>query len=193
MANSPLLTCPFCNYEDTDADILLQHVNLIHPENEDAPYLVRYGHEQSQQVQPMEGAPDWVECTCGEFCLLTELQDHLDLHGTEETEIDNIDTLTEVVAPSTMEVGHTSSPSPQPPGLESLQDRFCISGRSCSSKSLITHSATHASTNYSEDLSNIKHLKRPSSVVSTRWTAFTKKPGRLGVSSISPLTCKCLT
>ena len=81
-------TCPFCSFEDPDSTLLLQHINLLHPEDENAPYLVaQEGQERQPEFVPPSTATtpdvDWVECDCGEFCLLVEYSDHLDLHEAE--------------------------------------------------------------------------------------------------------------
>ena len=83
------LTCPFCPFEDVDADFLFQHINVLHPEDQNA----AHGLDQARKARvaassATEGAvgSDWVECSCGEFCLLVEFADHLDLHDAELVE-----------------------------------------------------------------------------------------------------------
>ena len=88
----PLSNCPFCNFEDADADFTLQHVNLVHPENQDAPYIVRLG-QNATGLPPTnwEGSTDWVECPCGELCMLSDIQQHINFHEAEDTDFGDID------------------------------------------------------------------------------------------------------
>lgn len=93
MANAqPLSYCPFCSFEDVDADFTLQHINLVHPENEDAPYI---GKPRQEPTRPSptepEGSTDWIECPCGDFCMITEIQQHIDLHEAENTDFNDIE------------------------------------------------------------------------------------------------------
>ena len=180
------LTCPFCNFEDSDLEILLQHVNLIHPEDGDAPYLVKEGQEQPQQIQPMEGAHDWVECPCGEFCLLAEFQDHLDLHDAEDAELDDINTPAVDVAASTSSGVRASLSSMHPTTDDRSRDTPFTTGLSIPSKAF--HRERYESSRQSEEALPAKHVMRLSSASSTKTTAARKQPlkaARLGVGSVS--------
>lgn len=90
MKTSDLLGCPFCDFTDHDHLFLLQHVETIHPEGgQPSPFAVR--EELIHQVEPpaeeTEGARDsssgYIECQCGEFCLLAEFESHFEMHYAE--------------------------------------------------------------------------------------------------------------
>ena len=71
--NTEHLTCPFCPFEDPDEYFLIQHVETIHPENDDSPFVVK----DSPRQEPLSGpassqgksVDDYIECLCREFCL----------------------------------------------------------------------------------------------------------------------------
>ena len=97
MATSALpetFSCPFCHLIDENLEFLIQHINLVHPEDDDAPYLLQTGEQRStHDPLAMEGAAsgkEYVDCACGEACLVSEFANHLDLHEAEN--IDNIAT-----------------------------------------------------------------------------------------------------
>ena len=89
-----LLSCPFCDFTDQDHFFLLQHIEAIHPEGgQPLPFAVR--EELIHPVEPaeeMKGARDnssgYMECQCGEFCLLTEFESHLEMHYAESMGFD---------------------------------------------------------------------------------------------------------
>ena len=90
METGELLDCPFCDFTDHDHFFILQHVETIHPEGgRPSPFAVR--EQLPDQVEPsdedMEGARDtpsrYIECQCGEFCLLAEFESHLEMHYAE--------------------------------------------------------------------------------------------------------------
>lgn len=88
------LTCPFCPFEDHDANFLVQHVETIHPENGESPFIVKDDPRQGDydpngQVEgTTDDFSDYLECICGEFCLLNEFDGHLELHDAEGTSFD---------------------------------------------------------------------------------------------------------
>ena len=95
MKTGDLLDCPFCDFTDHDHYFLLQHVETIHPESgRPSPFAVR--QELTQHVEPpadeMEGprddASEYTECQCGEFCLPTEFESHLEMHYAEGMGVD---------------------------------------------------------------------------------------------------------
>ena len=103
------LSCPFCDFTDQDSYFLLQHVELIHPENGESPFIATEQHHnesgsssdnqkdnegeaapQPEQTTPsfassVELRPTYVECPyhCGELVSSTELTSHTDLHLAE--------------------------------------------------------------------------------------------------------------
>ncbi|KAL9102938.1 MAG: hypothetical protein Q9163_001964 [Psora crenata] len=184
------LACPFCNFEDIEVDVLLQHVNLLHPEDGEAPYLIKNGQEQLPQLQSMEGVSDWVECTCGEFCLLSEFEDHLDLHRSENTEIDDIFIPTEDVIASEAGRGKASASSIQPPVLTSLQATPYTTGPSSRTKSPPPQPAQYSSIHQSEGTSTTDQLTQLSRMASVKRATTIRKPlqpARLGVGDNIPL------
>ena len=100
-----LLRCPFCDFVDSDTYFLLQHVELIHPENGESPFLVkdmtvadrglgRACHDQQHNLvlsngrslfPPKQEDQQYTTCPyrCGESILLSELAVHSDLHLAE--------------------------------------------------------------------------------------------------------------
>lgn len=108
-------SCPFCSFEDDEADFLLQHVNLSHPEDPDAPYLAQDGpgHNHNGSHGSKEGTTHWVQCyRCGEICLLEDLEEHLELHGSEEdAAFDDLDITTEDISLSMTIIDDAASSS----------------------------------------------------------------------------------
>ena len=98
MKTGDLLDCPLCDFSDHDHIFLLQHVETIHPEGGNpSPFVVREEleeliHPVDAAAEEMEGArdgsPEYIECQCGEFCLLTEFESHLEMHYAESMEFD---------------------------------------------------------------------------------------------------------
>lgn len=104
-------SCPFCDFKDSDAYFLVQHVELCHPENGTSPFITaedtfdnnqRAGFEYENSQTPSHSntpVPDggefndpssYVECPtgCGEAITLAELSSHLDLHVAEGLALD---------------------------------------------------------------------------------------------------------
>ena len=100
------LSCPFCDFKDTEEYFLVQHVELLHPENGQSPFIAEDEIIQpySSSLRPIEegkkleegakddeslpsGAPsnyDYVECPiCSEFIVSAESATHQDLHVAE--------------------------------------------------------------------------------------------------------------
>jgi hypothetical protein len=91
--------CPFCDFADSDAYFLTQHVELCHPENGESPFIARESPDPARPVssedqthtEHHENAPqddteeEYIDCPhdCGESLLTTELQSHLDMHVAE--------------------------------------------------------------------------------------------------------------
>ena len=100
------ITCPFCDFNDADEYFLVQHVELLHPENGQSPFIA-----ENEIIQPYssclktitEGTKvekdakdnksssneassthDYVECPiCSEFIVSAESESHKDLHVAE--------------------------------------------------------------------------------------------------------------
>jgi len=99
------LTCPFCDFVDKDSYFLLQHVELIHPENGESPFVVkdasiadqglgRVSPKHDEEAEWSNGQTllsakssegNYLDCPygCGESILSGELQVHQDLHVAE--------------------------------------------------------------------------------------------------------------
>lgn len=98
--NNYILSCPFCEFEDNDADFLNQHVAFCHPEDPvpQAPHPDWAYEEHLLQEETEESTSDldnstsalYVTCPhgCGETVVKTELQLHLDLHVAESVALD---------------------------------------------------------------------------------------------------------
>ncbi|MCJ1459240.1 hypothetical protein MMC28_009617 [Mycoblastus sanguinarius] len=124
MASQDPLGCPFCNFTDYDHYFLLQHVETIHPEGDSpSPFAIQndLGKAVEDPSQGVEGtrdsASEYIECQCGEFCLLAELESHLDMHYAEGMGLDEIKrTTADVAAPgSALYPGKASSPDMEMP------------------------------------------------------------------------------
>jgi hypothetical protein len=96
------LPCPFCDFTDKDPYFLMQHVELIHPENGDSPFIVKddddgpsrvhHGEDEVVAHQETQRPPsrnskenEYVECPydCGELISPAELPSHQDFHVAE--------------------------------------------------------------------------------------------------------------
>jgi hypothetical protein len=95
------LPCPFCDFTDKDSYFLMQHVELIHPENGESPFIIRHDDppsracrsEDEEAAQQDEQRPlsrnsrehAYIECPydCGELVLSAELSSHKDFHVAE--------------------------------------------------------------------------------------------------------------
>ena len=88
-----LYHCPFCPFGDDDSEYLVQHVSLVHPENDDSTFFVNNHREQSSKsIEGIREGPDsrqttsgenYIECECGETVLLSDFSSHSDLHLAE--------------------------------------------------------------------------------------------------------------
>ena len=126
--------CPFCEFTDKDSYFMMQHVELIHPENGESPFIVREddrlsrtyrGEEEEAAQQQDQGPPsqiskdnEYVECPydCGELVQATELPSHKDFHVAEGM------ALAEAGMPS--EVQSSSGPYNDSKALEDISNHF---------------------------------------------------------------------
>jgi zinc finger-containing ubiquitin peptidase 1 len=102
-------SCPFCDFADGDSYSLLQHVELIHPENGESPFIATEQDEeesrsssskqessgkevalqdkqtQSSSTLSLENPATYIECpyNCGELVASAELTSHTDFHLAE--------------------------------------------------------------------------------------------------------------
>lgn len=100
------LSCPFCDFKDADEYFLVQHVELLHPENGQSPFIAQDEviRPYSSSLMPIqegkqleEGAKDdespqneapssytYMECPiCSEYIVFAESATHQDLHVAE--------------------------------------------------------------------------------------------------------------
>jgi hypothetical protein len=97
--------CPFCNFKDKDSYFLLQHVELIHPENGESPFIVKddepgrassdpeltnNNHGKQDQSSAASLQDEYIDCPhrCGERVSRAELSSHTDFHMAEEMALD---------------------------------------------------------------------------------------------------------
>ena len=88
--------CPFCDYTHNSHYFLLQHVETVHPEGT-SPFVVteNAGHHTTGSGRgeaARESSPEYIECQCGEFCILAEFESHLDMHYAEGAGFDEMRT-----------------------------------------------------------------------------------------------------
>lgn len=100
------LSCPLCDFKDADEYFLVQHVELLHPENGQSPFIaedeitrpyssslktIEEGNKVEEGAKDNESPPnevpstyDYVECSiCSEFIVSAESATHKDLHVAE--------------------------------------------------------------------------------------------------------------
>ena len=131
------LGCPFCSFQDEDSYFLALHVETVHPEGGESPFIVKEEQKKEERSRPLsvssfspsessegrsEPCMDYVECPCGEFCLLTEFDNHLDMHNAEGTifsEVDNqisgVETPQPIVQDTRASLQTMQTPPPTPP------------------------------------------------------------------------------
>ena len=187
----PLLACPFCDFHHEDVDFLFGHVNSLHPDPVGAPRTDEIQDRGKEPPPPTfissaGGGSEWVECDCGELCLISDFSDHLALHEAEDVAcVDEPKTVlenTSVINPSFIHQnfpkGKTNIPDIDP-------ERTCSSLHPAS-----THSANSPSMdNEAVKISDLAQLARGSgSQIRTSdpsrhdSSAISKKGKQLGVS-----------
>ncbi|KAF2719810.1 hypothetical protein K431DRAFT_227789 [Polychaeton citri CBS 116435] len=79
------LACPFCGYRSDDEYVLTFHIEERHTES--SPFVgtppKSDGGVKNQREPPGRLGEDWIQCTrtgCGEFFLVTDLEEHLVIH-----------------------------------------------------------------------------------------------------------------
>ena len=99
------LSCPFCDFKDADEYFLVQHVELLHPENGQSPFIaqdeitqpygsslrtieecekIEEGARKSESPNGASSSYDYVECPiCSEYIVSAESATHKDLHVAE--------------------------------------------------------------------------------------------------------------
>ena len=193
MAAGNRLECPFCNLSHSDDYLLLHHVETSHPENDHpSPFTVskNAGQEDEDSVEELEGAndgaPEYIECQCGEFCLLAEFESHLDMHYAEGTSFDETrrSSADLTVPGSTLYHGRAKSPAMEPPPSAPLKDVVRVSSKSSSTKSRLKEplrARSGKSHNVVQDFIDvIRHSAAPPPRKAIKHLA-SREPRRLGV------------
>ncbi|EGE04142.1 DUF1671 domain-containing protein [Trichophyton equinum CBS 127.97] len=107
MDSAEPLSCPFCDFTDTDADFLTQHVEFCHPENGVSPVLEteedtnigssrkpEWWHGDTPLYTDEDAGTDikYIDCPtgCGEAVTEDQLMSHLDLHLAEGLALEEI-------------------------------------------------------------------------------------------------------
>jgi zinc finger-containing ubiquitin peptidase 1 len=128
------LPCPFCDFTDKDQYFLRQHVELIHPENGDSPFIVRdddgpsrvYHSEDEEAARQETQRPpsrnskenEYIECPydCGERIPSAELPSHKDFHVAEGMALAD--------AGLPLEVRLSTNASNDTPAADDISDHF---------------------------------------------------------------------
>lgn len=99
------LYCPFCDFSDSDAYFLTQHVELSHPEDGVSPFIIEDDQaagtagavstdaKLDQDLDFRDDTSDgYAECPhgCGEIVVAGELANHLDFHVAEAMALGDI-------------------------------------------------------------------------------------------------------
>ena len=197
MASGKLFECPFCTFTHSDDYLLLHHVETSHPETDrPSPFTVSEGANGRQEGggSPNEsegarnGVPEYIECQCGEFCLLTEIESHLDMHYAEGTSFDESQrTSADLAVPgSTLYHGRAKSPAMESPPPAPVEDVVSASSKSMTIRtkpkdpSRVRSGKSH---NVVQDFIDVlRHSTAPPPRKVTKQIT-SKEPQRLGVSA----------
>lgn len=88
--------CPFCPFSDPSPYFLAQHIERLHPEPGEPSFVSRHFLEDgkiddvaSREATTGRDAPSqkYIECECGEAVLLSEFDDHVQLHSAESADM----------------------------------------------------------------------------------------------------------
>lgn len=198
MAAAKTLECPFCNFSHHDDYALHYHVETSHPEEEGpSPFAVTEDTRQEvredvkEEVEgPKDSAPDYIECQCGEFCLLAEFESHLEMHYAEGTSFDETkQTSTDLAVPgSTLLDGRATSPAMQSPPLSPVRDVVPASSKSMVIRSKPRNQTRNRSGKSQSVVQDFVDVLRHSSTPPPRKVSkqkTSKVPQRLGVGTPS--------
>lgn len=130
------LACPFCDFTEKDPYFIIQHVETIHPENGESPFIVRDSDRESrarcsgdeEAAQQGNQKPlsqnseenEYVKCPhdCGELVPRAELSIHQNFHVAEEM------ALTEAGLPS--EVQSSTDPANDAQVVQDVSNHFTM-------------------------------------------------------------------
>lgn len=202
MKTGERLDCPFCAFTDQDHYFLPQHVETTHPESgRPSPFAVI--EELTPRVEPpareMEGARDnssgYIECHCGEFCLLTEFESHLEMHNAEGMGLDEASRASAGSAAtpeSTLHLGKTMSPQTEVSSATPLHIVKSGPSQPIPVRSVLEHSNHSASRKSGNTIRDFIDVLRHSASPPFRkpsQAARNKIPRRLGVCDSSSNFC----
>ena len=192
MGPEDLPSCPFCNYINRDHYFLLQHVETVHPEGT-SPFNVRDNAGQqimapNESEGSRESSPEYIECQCGEFCILAEFESHLEMHYAEGAGFDERRTPSpDLIAPkSKLHHSKASSTTMETSAPLTLQSVVSNSSRNASSKYTARHRSRNTSQKSQNPVMGFIDVLRHSAAPPPRKLAQTsrpKGPQRLGVST----------
>ena len=131
------LDCPFCSFTDNDHYFLLQHVETVHPEGgRPSPFAVGVEVTRKREIPVEEttgvqnSSSEYIECQCGEFCLLTEFQNHLEMHYAERIGFDETSRASADTAASEAIIRQGKDSPPQMESSSPTPPQFVTSGPS---------------------------------------------------------------
>ena len=197
MAPGKLFECPFCTFTHSDHYLLLHHVETSHPEaDRPSPFAVSEsadgrqedGGSSDESEGAKDGVPEYIECQCGEFCLLAEFESHLDMHYAEGTSFDETRrTSADLAVPgSTLYHGRAKSPAMESPPPAPVKDVVSASSKSMTIRtkpkdpSRVRSGKNH---NVVQDFIDVlRHSTAPAPKKVTKQIT-SKEPQRLGVST----------
>lgn len=170
-----------------------------HPETDrPSPFTVSESangrHEDEDAFDESEGAKDgaseYIECQCGEFCLLAEFESHLDMHYAEGTGFDETRrTSADLAVPgSTLYHGRAKSPAMESPPPASVRDVVSVSSKSITIRTKPkdpSRARSGKSHNVVQDfIDGLKNSTAPPPKKVTKQST-SKEPQRLGVSTLN--------
>ncbi|TKA64086.1 hypothetical protein B0A49_10140 [Cryomyces minteri] len=168
------LHCPFCPFSDPDSYFLALHVEEVH--TEDSPFAVRDSPSAASApsaAPSQDGGDVYVECPeeeCGEQVLITDLNEHLDLHLASQVTIEepqhSYSNMSVTGARHVLKEHHSSTRSPETPPQYT--------------------SHTEASPKPKKSLARSIFSVRPKSAVKARVSQKQKELGRLGTAELGP-------
>lgn len=96
MVDMTASSCPFCPFSNPSLYSVVQHIETIHPEPDEPSFVSRRfleddltEHVDAKGAAMGRDAPsqDYIECECGEAVLLSEFDDHVQLHSAESADM----------------------------------------------------------------------------------------------------------
>nr|ANM86720.1 hypothetical protein [Cladonia uncialis subsp. uncialis]AUW30984.1 hypothetical protein [Cladonia uncialis subsp. uncialis] len=200
MAPGKRFECPFCTFTHSDDYLLLHHVETSHPETDrPSPFTVSEsangrqedGGSSDESEGAKDGVPEYIECQCGEFCLLAEFESHLDMHYAEGTSFDETRrTSADLAVPgSTLYHGRAKSPAMESPPPAPVKDVVSASSKSMTIRTKPkdpSRARSGKSHNVVQDFIDVlRHSTVPPPKKVTKQIS-SKEPQRLGKAELGP-------